>query len=197
MWHYECRIAKRQYLVIVFVIIIIIIQHYSNYYDYYYNWGWRNPVGSLIEIAWLKIQHSGPQFTGICLKNRGVRFRRIRGLNRTSSRVFRQPFSLSIYNINTYIYIYIHTIYRHTYTFTYRCISLSLSLSIYIYIYGLRPSGGPPSRQGLLRRGDSSRFPSESYIYIYIHIEREMCVYIYMRIYIYIIIIAIIIINSY
>ena len=40
--------------------------------------GWRNTVGNLIEFAWLKKTYHGPQFTGICVKNRGVRFHRVR-----------------------------------------------------------------------------------------------------------------------
>ena len=40
--------------------------------------GWRNTVGNLIEICWLKKAYHGPQFTGTCVNNRGVRFRRIR-----------------------------------------------------------------------------------------------------------------------
>ena len=40
--------------------------------------GWRNTVGNLIEIGWLEKACHGPQFTGTCVKHRGVRFRRIR-----------------------------------------------------------------------------------------------------------------------
>ena len=40
--------------------------------------GWRNTVGNLIEIFWLKNAYDGPQFTGTCVKHRGVRFHRIR-----------------------------------------------------------------------------------------------------------------------
>ena len=42
--------------------------------------GWRNTIGNLIEFFWLKKQHRGPQFTGICVKDRGVRFHRFRDL---------------------------------------------------------------------------------------------------------------------
>ena len=31
--------------------------------------GWRNTVGSLIEICWLKRAHHRPQFTGTCVKH--------------------------------------------------------------------------------------------------------------------------------
>ena len=44
--------------------------------------GWQNTVGSLIELFWLKKNNHGPQFIGICAKNRGVRFHRIRGFAR-------------------------------------------------------------------------------------------------------------------
>ena len=40
--------------------------------------GWRNTVGNLIELFWLKQTYHGPQFTCICVKNRWVRFHRIR-----------------------------------------------------------------------------------------------------------------------
>ena len=40
--------------------------------------GLPNMVGNLIEIVWLKKAYREPQFTGICEKNRGVRFHRIR-----------------------------------------------------------------------------------------------------------------------
>ena len=40
--------------------------------------GWRNTVGNLIDIFWLNKTYHGPQFTGICVKRRGVRFHRIR-----------------------------------------------------------------------------------------------------------------------
>ena len=40
--------------------------------------GWRNSVGSLVEICWLKEAHHGPQFTGTRVNNRGVRLHRIR-----------------------------------------------------------------------------------------------------------------------
>ena len=39
--------------------------------------GWRNTVGSLIEICWLKNNYGWPQFTGICVNNRGIRFNRM------------------------------------------------------------------------------------------------------------------------
>ena len=39
--------------------------------------GWRNTVGNLTEFVWLKKTYHGPQITGICVKNRGVRFHRI------------------------------------------------------------------------------------------------------------------------
>ena len=40
--------------------------------------GWRNTAGNLIEIVWLEKAYHGPQFTGIAMKHRGVRFHRIR-----------------------------------------------------------------------------------------------------------------------
>ena len=40
--------------------------------------GRRNTVGNLIEICWLKKAFHGPQFTGTCVKHRGVRFHRVR-----------------------------------------------------------------------------------------------------------------------
>ena len=47
-------------------------------YGYSLMRGWRNTVGSLMELFWLKKAYHGPQFAGICVKNRGVRFHRIR-----------------------------------------------------------------------------------------------------------------------
>ena len=41
--------------------------------------GWRNTVGNLIEICWgSKKAYRRPCVIGICVKNRGVRFHRIR-----------------------------------------------------------------------------------------------------------------------
>ena len=40
--------------------------------------GWWNAVGNLIEICCLEKAYSGPRFTGIRVKTRGVRFHRIR-----------------------------------------------------------------------------------------------------------------------
>ena len=39
--------------------------------------GWRNTAGNLIELFWLKQAYHGPQFTGVRVKNRRVRFHRI------------------------------------------------------------------------------------------------------------------------
>ena len=39
--------------------------------------GWRNTVGSLIEMCWLNTTCHGPQLTRICGNNRGVRLHRI------------------------------------------------------------------------------------------------------------------------
>ena len=40
--------------------------------------GWRNTVGNLIDLLWLKEAYHGPQFTGTGVNNRGGRFHRIR-----------------------------------------------------------------------------------------------------------------------
>ena len=40
--------------------------------------GWQNTVGNLIELFWLKNKYYGPQFTGACVQNSGLRFHRIR-----------------------------------------------------------------------------------------------------------------------
>ena len=37
---------------------------------------WRNTIGQTI-VCWLRKAFHGPQFTGMCVKSRGVRFRRI------------------------------------------------------------------------------------------------------------------------
>ena len=42
--------------------------------------GWRNTVGNLIEISWPKINNKRHHVTGICVKDRGVQFHRIRDL---------------------------------------------------------------------------------------------------------------------
>ena len=44
--------------------------------------GWRNTVGNLIEIVWLKKAFHRPRFTGMRMNNGGVRFRRSRDLER-------------------------------------------------------------------------------------------------------------------
>ena len=40
--------------------------------------GWQNTVGNLIEICWLKKTYRRPEFIGIRVNHRGVRFHRIR-----------------------------------------------------------------------------------------------------------------------
>ena len=40
--------------------------------------GWRNTVGNLFEIVWLKQNYHEPQLTGVRMKQRGVRFHRTR-----------------------------------------------------------------------------------------------------------------------
>ena len=42
--------------------------------------GWRNKTGNLIEFVWFKTTYRRPQFTGTCVKTRGVRLHRIRDL---------------------------------------------------------------------------------------------------------------------
>ena len=36
--------------------------------------GWRNSVGNLIELLWLRETYHGLQFTGLCMKHRGYGF---------------------------------------------------------------------------------------------------------------------------
>ena len=50
--------------------------------------GWRNAVGNLIKLFWLKKAFQWPRCIGLCMKNRGVRFHRTRG--------FKQYYSNSI-----------------------------------------------------------------------------------------------------
>ena len=40
--------------------------------------GWQPAVGNLIENRWLEEAYRGLRFTGMCVRDRGVRFLRIR-----------------------------------------------------------------------------------------------------------------------
>ena len=63
----------------IYICICIYIYIYTYIYIYIYTYlfesfmrGWRKMAGSLIEICWLEKACRRPQFTGICVKNRGV-----------------------------------------------------------------------------------------------------------------------------
>ena len=61
--------------------------------------GWWNTAGGLIEICWAKKNIRRLQIRGKCVRNRGVRFHRIRDFKQyTISTVFRQPPSSALHN---------------------------------------------------------------------------------------------------
>ena len=135
-------------------------------------WGWRNAVGSLIEVRWLRQAYHGPQLTDLRMnrtqrgmvssKSRSQRVLRVSDNNTPFARAFghttqqQKVQSSPGFDIQSWISNPPSYPEERFYFSRHRCFNSTIYILIYIYIY--------------------------IYVYVYIHVH--MCIYIYIYTYI-------------